>query len=565
MGMSASQARLLFISSRMSDIELRSQQIANTKIRLADESEQVANNYTQALNKTMLKVNDPLNNTSTQLMYSDIMGQNGIMSGSYNLQTQDGKIVVSNDVAAAFEKSRGNVFKPDVSSYQNAYNDANRNLSNVNTFLSTNSLSVNSDGTLKFPTKTEYVTTTDSTTSTGGTGGASGTTNNAKVTTTDLVSSIGGAGSTSGVSGVSSSGTVNTVDGTSSAGGAGGVSASSGVSSSGTVGTTDSTSSTGGAGGSSGVKTLGTVSTVDSTNSAGATNSASGISGVKRAASTANIQSVNAVNNTDIVMDTSSLRTTDLLMQSDDIEKFKLTTDGGGTTVLPPKTGTTTIVDTTVIPQTIETMTIVNTTTTGGTGGTGGTSGSSGYYETTEVYSDAQKANLTAQYNNLVKLVKEAEATVNTAYTNLQAAQNQAASGVTASGDYSSDFYQNLFKQMEQNGYQAFDQKALNNPDFLQNQLTNGLWYLGQKNSEGKYTQTSLSSSTMISEVSDDRDLAKAEAEYNAATAKINKKEKKLDMQMKEMDTEHSALQTEYDSVKSLISDNVSKSFNLFS
>ena len=34
---------------------------------------------------------------------------------------------------------------------------------------------------------------------------------------------------------------------------------------------------------------------------------------------------------------------------------------------------------------------------------------------------------------------------------------------------------------------------------------------------------------------------------------------------MKEMDTEHSALKTEYDSVKSLISDNISKSFQLFS
>lgn len=42
MGMSASQARLLAITSRMNDIELRSQQIANTKLRLADESDQVA-------------------------------------------------------------------------------------------------------------------------------------------------------------------------------------------------------------------------------------------------------------------------------------------------------------------------------------------------------------------------------------------------------------------------------------------------------------------------------------------------------------------------------------------
>ena len=77
--------------------------------------------------------------------------------------------------------------------------------------------------------------------------------------------------------------------------------------------------------------------------------------------------------------------------------------------------------------------------------------------------------------------------------------------------------------------------------------------------------EITVSGSTQMAIKSDDTDLAKAEAEYNAATAKINAKEKKLDQQMKEMDTEHSALKTEYDSVKSLISDNVSKSFQLFS
>ena len=77
--------------------------------------------------------------------------------------------------------------------------------------------------------------------------------------------------------------------------------------------------------------------------------------------------------------------------------------------------------------------------------------------------------------------------------------------------------------------------------------------------------EVSVSGNTFLNIQSDDANLAKAEAEYNAQTAKINTKEKKLDQQMKEMDTEHSALKTEYDSVKSLISDNISKSFQLFS
>ncbi len=77
--------------------------------------------------------------------------------------------------------------------------------------------------------------------------------------------------------------------------------------------------------------------------------------------------------------------------------------------------------------------------------------------------------------------------------------------------------------------------------------------------------EVSVSSNNYLNIQSDDTNLAKAEAEYNAQTAKINAKEKKLDQQMKAMDTEHSALKTEYDSVKSLISDNISKSFQLFS
>jgi len=51
MGMSASQARLLSITARINDIEFKSQSIANIKVRLADESEQLAQDYSNALNR----------------------------------------------------------------------------------------------------------------------------------------------------------------------------------------------------------------------------------------------------------------------------------------------------------------------------------------------------------------------------------------------------------------------------------------------------------------------------------------------------------------------------------
>ena len=62
----------------------------------------------------------------------------------------------------------------------------------------------------------------------------------------------------------------------------------------------------------------------------------------------------------------------------------------------------------------------------------------------------------------------------------------------------------------------------------------------------------------------DSTELAKAEAEYNAANMKINNKEKLLDNELKKLDTEHNATSTEMDSVKNLIGNNIEKSFNLF-
>ena len=51
MGMSATQARLLALTSRMNDLEFRAESIANVKIRLADDSDKIAQEYTNELGK----------------------------------------------------------------------------------------------------------------------------------------------------------------------------------------------------------------------------------------------------------------------------------------------------------------------------------------------------------------------------------------------------------------------------------------------------------------------------------------------------------------------------------
>ena len=58
--------------------------------------------------------------------------------------------------------------------------------------------------------------------------------------------------------------------------------------------------------------------------------------------------------------------------------------------------------------------------------------------------------------------------------------------------------------------------------------------------------------------------LNAAQRKYEQAAASISKDEKLLDLELSQINTEHQAATTEYDSVKSLISDNVDKSFSLF-
>ena len=116
----------------------------------------------------------------------------------------------------------------------------------------------------------------------------------------------------------------------------------------------------------------------------------------------------------------------------------------------------------------------------------------------------------------------------------------------------------------QDDGVVYIEDQYLSDPNWLYEAVSSGQFKIEQQSTEG-WKEISTASDTQIAIASDNSKFALAEAEYNAATQKINNKEKKLDQQLKTMDTEHSALQTEQDSVKSLIKDNVDKSFNIFS
>ena len=58
MGISASQARLLTLTSRLRDIEYKQQQLANTKMRFSVEQDEVSAKYSKALDKQKIQFKD---------------------------------------------------------------------------------------------------------------------------------------------------------------------------------------------------------------------------------------------------------------------------------------------------------------------------------------------------------------------------------------------------------------------------------------------------------------------------------------------------------------------------
>ena len=78
------------------------------------------------------------------------------------------------------------------------------------------------------------------------------------------------------------------------------------------------------------------------------------------------------------------------------------------------------------------------------------------------------------------------------------------------------------------------------------------------------FVSTTISEDTCIQEVEDERAIAQAETKYNQDMTDLENKDKKLDLELKKLDTEHSALQTEYDSVKNVVDKNVEASFKTF-
>lgn len=112
MGMAASQARLLSITARLTNNENTGQSISYSKQRLADQTQQITNEYNEALSSTKLTVLTGFN--GAEATYSDI--SYNLMTGlqmaentkQYIVTDTKGRILVTEELANAYKQSSGN-------------------------------------------------------------------------------------------------------------------------------------------------------------------------------------------------------------------------------------------------------------------------------------------------------------------------------------------------------------------------------------------------------------------------------------------------------------------------
>ena len=108
MGLSASQARLLSITARLSDNELHSQQIANAKVRLADQAQEASREYVNSLDaqKLVYTMYDAKGNSTKVNLTPAVMYEYAEMKNQYGISNNAGQLLVSSTDAKHYQDSK---------------------------------------------------------------------------------------------------------------------------------------------------------------------------------------------------------------------------------------------------------------------------------------------------------------------------------------------------------------------------------------------------------------------------------------------------------------------------
>ena len=132
MGMAASQARLLCITARIHDVEYQAQSIQNAKVQLATQSDQVYQEYLEALDaQTMVLKSIDMNGNQTTVpaTFNNLCSKNKLSPAStntnYALKDARGRLIVDDEIASGFAeyKNSGGNKSPEAFAFFMIYNN----------------------------------------------------------------------------------------------------------------------------------------------------------------------------------------------------------------------------------------------------------------------------------------------------------------------------------------------------------------------------------------------------------------------------------------------------------
>lgn len=108
MGMSASQARMLSLTTRLSDLEYSAQSVSNSKVRLADKSEEASQNYQIALDKEKLTVMSADSSTYIDANAYNLTTYQAVSSSDKQrfLSDNSGRVIVTSKVGKNYDDSQ---------------------------------------------------------------------------------------------------------------------------------------------------------------------------------------------------------------------------------------------------------------------------------------------------------------------------------------------------------------------------------------------------------------------------------------------------------------------------
>lgn len=126
----------------------------------------------------------------------------------------------------------------------------------------------------------------------------------------------------------------------------------------------------------------------------------------------------------------------------------------------------------------------------------------------------------------------------------------------------SADFYDQIYNNILEHGWR--EDAAIDDSEYLEAALKDGRYSMTALNQDGYHYQSRYNETGYMVEVSDTDAIERAEAEFSSMKAQLTYKEDSIDLKTKKLDAEISSLSTEYDTVKSLISKSIEKTFALF-